>query len=185
MLLPVSLLRASALTIWQWCSLDANPCAGQLCQLHLHHQGRHPRELHRGPDHQVRCPLSHWPVLGPLRSAHVAGLCRSLSDTLTKKNKNSNVKAFMVKNYLSVFINAMIENPAFDSQVPPRKPSSLQPACSHLQMHMAKMSRPAACAPYTAGCVRTSAGAACMLRQCERMRSLPNCTCHHEPLLGR
>ena len=42
---------------------------------------------------------------------------RSLSETLTKKNKGSNVKAFMVKNYLSVFVNCMIENPAFDSQV--------------------------------------------------------------------
>lgn len=45
--------------------------------------------------------------------------CRSLSETLTKKNKGSNVKAFMVKNYLSVFVNCMIENPAFDSQVTP------------------------------------------------------------------
>ena len=43
-------------------------------------------------------------------------MCRSLAETLTKKNKTSNVKAFMVKNYLSVFVNAMIENPAFDSQ---------------------------------------------------------------------
>lgn len=41
---------------------------------------------------------------------------RALSETLTKKNKGSNVKAFMVKNYLSVFVNCMIENPAFDSQ---------------------------------------------------------------------
>lgn len=33
------------------------------------------------------------------------------------KGKKANVKPFMVKNYLSVFINCMIENPAFDSQV--------------------------------------------------------------------
>ena len=33
------------------------------------------------------------------------------------KGKKTNVKPFMVKNYLSVFINCMIENPAFDSQV--------------------------------------------------------------------
>ena len=34
-----------------------------------------------------------------------------------KKNKKSNVKPFMVKNHISVFVNALIENPAFDSQV--------------------------------------------------------------------
>ena len=33
------------------------------------------------------------------------------------KGKKANVKPFMVKNYLSVFITCMIENPAFDSQV--------------------------------------------------------------------
>jgi DNA gyrase/topoisomerase IV subunit B len=34
-----------------------------------------------------------------------------------KKSKNANVKPFMVKNHLWVFINCQIENPAFDSQV--------------------------------------------------------------------
>ena len=72
--------------------------------------------LHRVPS----INYTYSPAPGPLQSANGAVLCRSLSETLTKKNKNSNVKAFMVKNYLSVFINAMIENPAFDSQVPPR-----------------------------------------------------------------
>ena len=132
--------------------------AGQLCQLHLHHQGRHPCHLHRGPDCQVchscvaqplwggqllaaaqhtcsplRGTLRHpaaWPApvlcpAGPAAADAAAdgvrsdAWCRSLADTLTKKNKTSNVKAFMVKNYLSVFVNAMIENPAFDSQAPP------------------------------------------------------------------
>jgi hypothetical protein len=37
----------------------------------------------------------------------------------SKEHKKANVKPFMVKNYLSVFVNCMIENPAFDSQVPP------------------------------------------------------------------
>ncbi len=37
-------------------------------------------------------------------------------ETLNKKNKGANIKPFMVKNYLSVFINCMIENPAFESQ---------------------------------------------------------------------
>lgn len=44
-------------------------------------------------------------------------LARSLVETINKKNKGANVKPFMVKNYLSVFINCMIENPAFESQV--------------------------------------------------------------------
>lgn len=38
-------------------------------------------------------------------------------EKLNKKSKSSNVKPFMVKNHLWVFINAQIENPAFDSQV--------------------------------------------------------------------
>ena len=42
---------------------------------------------------------------------------RWLVETLTKKNKTSKVKPFMVKNYLSVFVNATVENPTFDSQV--------------------------------------------------------------------
>jgi hypothetical protein len=38
-------------------------------------------------------------------------------EKLNKKSKANNVKPFMVKNHLWVFINAQIENPAFDSQV--------------------------------------------------------------------
>lgn len=38
-------------------------------------------------------------------------------ERVNKKNKNANVKPFMVKNHLWIFINAQIENPAFDSQV--------------------------------------------------------------------
>lgn len=41
---------------------------------------------------------------------------RAISEKMNK-GKKANVKPFMVKNYLSVFINCMIENPAFDSQV--------------------------------------------------------------------
>ena len=41
---------------------------------------------------------------------------RAICDKMNK-GKKANVKPFMVKNYLSVFINCMIENPAFDSQV--------------------------------------------------------------------
>ncbi|KAF8398402.1 hypothetical protein HHK36_017329 [Tetracentron sinense] len=35
---------------------------------------------------------------------------------VNKKNKNANLKTHMVKNHLWVFINALIDNPAFDSQ---------------------------------------------------------------------
>eukprot|EP00798_Chlamydomonas_sp_ICE-L_P004493 gene4493-14649_t len=43
-------------------------------------------------------------------------LTKSLVEKINKKNKNANVKGFMVKNHLWVFVNANIENPAFDSQ---------------------------------------------------------------------
>ena len=46
----------------------------------------------------------------------VSSTCRSIAEKMNK-GKKTNVKPFMVKNYLSVFINCMIENPAFDSQV--------------------------------------------------------------------
>ncbi len=42
--------------------------------------------------------------------------CRFIAEIILKKNKKSNVKPFMVKNHISVFVNALIENPAFDSQ---------------------------------------------------------------------
>lgn len=41
---------------------------------------------------------------------------RALVEKINKKNKNANVKPFMVKNHLWLFINCQIENPAFDSQ---------------------------------------------------------------------
>ena len=47
---------------------------------------------------------------------------------MNKGKKAAVVKPFMVKNYLSVFINCMIENPAFDSQVPRMHTPCL---CSH------------------------------------------------------
>ncbi|KAK9837218.1 hypothetical protein WJX84_005222 [Apatococcus fuscideae] len=43
-------------------------------------------------------------------------ITNKITEMLNKKNKSSNVKPFMVKNYLWVFVNCMIENPAFDSQ---------------------------------------------------------------------
>lgn len=46
---------------------------------------------------------------------------------MNKKNKGANVKPFMVKQYLSVFINCMIENPAFESQA--RTSGRIQACC--------------------------------------------------------
>ncbi|MCO5587675.1 hypothetical protein L7F22_041626 [Adiantum nelumboides] len=40
---------------------------------------------------------------------HVMGI-------VNKKNKNAGVKAFQIKNHMWVFVNALIDNPAFDSQ---------------------------------------------------------------------
>ena len=39
-----------------------------------------------------------------------------LMNFVNKKNKNANIKAHNVKNHLWVFVNALIDNPAFDSQ---------------------------------------------------------------------
>ena len=48
---------------------------------------------------------------------HIADqVVKHLCDGLSKKHKQANVKPFMVKNYLWVFVNCLIENPAFDSQ---------------------------------------------------------------------
>ena len=46
-------------------------------------------------------------------------MCRVLVEMMgkSKEHKKAIVKPFMVKNYLSIYINCMIENPAFDSQV--------------------------------------------------------------------
>ena len=35
---------------------------------------------------------------------------------VNKKNKNAGVKAFQIKNHMWVFVNSLIDNPAFDSQ---------------------------------------------------------------------
>ncbi len=57
---------------------------------------------------------------------HVSILRRAICDKMNKGKKAAPVKPFMVKNYLSVFINCMIENPAFDSQA--RRPLAPSPA---------------------------------------------------------
>jgi DNA topoisomerase-2 len=43
-------------------------------------------------------------------------ICGSLIELIVKKHKNVKIKPHHVKNHLWVFINSLIENPAFDSQ---------------------------------------------------------------------
>jgi len=43
-------------------------------------------------------------------------IIKKVLDTLSKKHKNLNVKGQTIKNSLFLFINCLIENPAFDSQ---------------------------------------------------------------------
>nr|KIR87863.1 DNA topoisomerase II [Cryptococcus tetragattii IND107] len=43
-------------------------------------------------------------------------LANKLMDQIKKKNKAAPVKPFQIKNHMWIFVNALIENPAFDSQ---------------------------------------------------------------------
>jgi len=43
-------------------------------------------------------------------------LTKHLLEQIQKKNKNTSVKPFHIKNHLWIFVNSLIENPAFDSQ---------------------------------------------------------------------
>ena len=42
---------------------------------------------------------------------------RALVERIAKKVKKVDIKPFMIKNHLNIFVNCKIENPAFDSQV--------------------------------------------------------------------
>lgn len=53
---------------------------------------------------------------------------KSLCEMINKKDKKANVKPFMAKNYLWVFVNCLIENPAFDSQARARRAGAPGPA---------------------------------------------------------
>ena len=60
---------------------------------------------------------------------------------VNKKNKNANVKAHAVKNHLWVFVNALIDNPAFDSQTKETltiRPSSFGSKCELSQEFLKK-----------------------------------------------
>ncbi|PSS24455.1 DNA topoisomerase [Actinidia chinensis var. chinensis] len=63
---------------------------------------------------------------------------------VNKKNKNANVKAHTVKNHLWVFVNALIDNPAFDSQTKETltiRPSSFGSKCELSQEFLKKVSK--------------------------------------------
>lgn len=43
-------------------------------------------------------------------------LANQLSEFIQKKNKAAPVKPFQIKNHMWLFVNCLVENPAFDSQ---------------------------------------------------------------------
>lgn len=43
-------------------------------------------------------------------------ITKCVIEAVNKKKKNANLKPHIVKNYLWVLVNALIDNPAFDSQ---------------------------------------------------------------------
>ncbi|CAL5330796.1 unnamed protein product [Camellia sinensis] len=63
---------------------------------------------------------------------------------VNKKNKNANLKAHAVKNHLWVFVNALIDNPAFDSQTKETltiRQSSFGSKCELSQEFLKKVSK--------------------------------------------
>lgn len=62
------------------------------------------------------CSLARLRARHPQRYPALQAV-KYLCEMINKKDKKANVKPFMAKNYLWVFVNCLIENPAFDSQV--------------------------------------------------------------------
>ena len=62
------------------------------------------------------CPAHSHPP-GSLPRWPDPQVVKYLCEMINKKDKKANVKPFMAKNHLWVFVNCLIENPAFDSQV--------------------------------------------------------------------
>ncbi|KAL6515775.1 DNA topoisomerase 2 [Orobanche hederae] len=63
---------------------------------------------------------------------------------VNKKNKNANLKAYNVKNYLWIFVNALIDNPAFDSQTKETltiRPSSFGSKCELSEEFLKKVAK--------------------------------------------
>ena len=66
----------------------------------------------------------------------VLTLRSKLLEQINKKNKSAGVKPFQIKNQLMVFVNALIENPAFDSQVRSRLLAPSRTFDANLWVHM-------------------------------------------------
>nr|GMC86459.1 DNA topoisomerase 2-like [Ipomoea batatas] len=67
--------------------------------------------------HQVSFVNSIATIKGGTHVDYIANqIANHIAALVNKKNKNANAKANSVKNYLWVFVNALIDNPAFDSQ---------------------------------------------------------------------
>lgn len=66
---------------------------------------------------QVSFVNSIWTIKGGTHVTHVADqIVKTIGEHISKKNKGLKVKPFQIKNHLSLFVNCLIENPAFDSQ---------------------------------------------------------------------
>ncbi|KAI0564814.1 DNA topoisomerase [Gracilaria domingensis] len=66
---------------------------------------------------QVSFVNSIWTMKGGTHVTHVADqIVSRVAEHISKKNKGLKVKPSQIKSHLSLFINCLIENPAFDSQ---------------------------------------------------------------------
>ena len=85
------------------------------------HVRRPPNPLHCGisphpPTHIMLFEAVAFSLRGPFQVNHVTDqITKELVDHVKKKNKTT-LKPFQVKNHIWVFVNCLIENPAFDSQ---------------------------------------------------------------------
>lgn len=58
-----------------------------------------------------------WTIKGGTHVIHVVDqIVTKISDHISKKNKGMKLKPHQIKSHLSVFVNCLVENPAFDSQ---------------------------------------------------------------------
>ncbi|XP_002972906.2 DNA topoisomerase 2 isoform X2 [Selaginella moellendorffii] len=73
--------------------------------------------LSDGQFQQVSFVNSIATIRGGTHVQHVSEqIVSHIQEIVNKKNKNANVKGFQIRNHLWVFVNSLIDNPAFDSQ---------------------------------------------------------------------
>lgn len=71
----------------------------------------------QGQLEQVSFVNSIWTIKGGTHVGHVVDqVVSKVSENITKKHKGLKLKPHQIKSHLSVFVNSLIENPAFDSQ---------------------------------------------------------------------